>query len=418
VKKSSSHFVSSLALAMAFALPVHGQALTLEEALRIGESQSPRLAAQRHALSAADEQTQRAGELPDPKLRLGIENLPVSGADRFRYDRDFMTSRAVGFSQEFPNAEKRSARSARAQRARDVERSMLFSQRAMLQRDIAVAWLDAHFAERSRTTLNRLVERLGVQAETVSAGIARGKQGPAESFMLRGAVEQARDRVLDQERLVERTRYTLAALLGDDAKRALGTAPDFSQLHHPREALLGQLQDHPHLRVFDVREDLARAEVQLARASKRSDWSLEVGYGHRAPTFDNMLTVMVAIDLPWQAERRQDRDVASRLAELEQARAQREEARRMHEAELRGWLADYDAATRRLERYRTVLVPLAGERAEAALAAYRGARGELSSVLDAQRAITETELMALAVEAERAKAWANLNYLYPHEGVR
>jgi outer membrane protein TolC len=65
-----------------------------------------------------------------------------------------------------------------------------------------------------------------------------------------------------------------------------------------------------------------------------------------------------------------------------------------------------------------VLVPLAGERAEAALAAYRGARGELSSVLDAQRAITETELMALAVEAERAKAWANLNYLYPHEGVR
>jgi outer membrane protein TolC len=116
--------------------------------------------------------------------------------------------------------------------------------------------------------------------------------------MLRGAVEQARDRVLDQERLVERTRYTLAALLGDDAKRALGTAPDFSQLHHPREALLGQLQDHPHLRVFDVREDLARAEVQLARASKRSDWSLEVGYGHRAPTFDNMLTVMVAIDLP------------------------------------------------------------------------------------------------------------------------
>jgi outer membrane protein TolC len=155
--------------------------------------------------------------------------------------------------------------------------------------------------------------------------------------------------------------------------------------------------------------------VELARAEKRSDWSVEVGYGYRAPAFDNMLTVMFAIDLPWQADKRQDRDVAARLAELEKARAQKEDARRAHEADVRGWLADYDAATRRLERYRSVLAPLANDRSEAALAAYRGGRGELSALLEAQRAITETELAALGIETERARAWANLNYLYPHE---
>ena len=124
---------------------------------------------------------------------------------------------------------------------------------------------------------------------------------------------------------------------------------------------------------------------------------------------------MVAIDLPWQAERRQDRDVASRLAEVEQARAMREEARRMHEAEVRGWLADYDTGERRIERYRSLVIPLARDRAEAALAAYRGGRGELQPLLDAQRAVTEAELALLAVESERAKAWAALNYLYLHE---
>ena len=90
----------------------------------------------------------------------------------------------------------------------------------------------------------------------------------------------------------------------------------------------------------------------------------------------------------------------------------------MHEAEVRGWLADYDAASRRLERFRAVLAPLAAERSEAALAAYRGGRAELSAVLEAQRGITETELAAIAIEAERAKAWANLNYLYPHEAAK
>ena len=405
-----------MAGALALAGSAHAQVLGLEEALRIGEGQSPRLEAQRHALRAAEEQTGRAGELPDPKLRLGIENLPVSGPDAFRYDRDSMTMRAIGLMQEFPNSNKRSARSARAERARDVERSMLFSQRSMVQRDIAAAWLDAYFAERSRAALERLVERLAAQSDTVIAGVARGRQSAAESFMLRGAVEQARDKVLDQQRMAERSRYVLAALIGEEAERPLGDPPNLAEFAHPRDGLVARLEEHPELRVLDLRQALARAEVELAKADKRSDWSLEVGYGHRAPAFDNMLTVMFAIDLPWQAERRQDRDVASRLADLERARALKEEARRMHEAEVRGWLADHDAATRRVERFRAVLLPLARERSEAALAAYRGGRGELSAVLEAQRAITETELAALTVEVERGKAWANLNYLYPHEG--
>ena len=414
----SKHSKCWFVLACALAAPAHAQVLTLEEALKVGEAQSPRLAAQRHAISAADEQTGRAAELPDPKLRLGIENLPVSGAERFRYDRDFMTMRQIGFMQEFPSAQKRSARSARAERLRDVERSTLFSQRAVLQRDIAGAWLDAHFAQRARVALERLVERLSAQSETVVAGVASGRQGAADSFMLRGAVEQARDKVLDQERVVARSRHALEALLGEDGRRPLGPLPDLERLAHPRAELLNRLQEHPQLRVLDGRQDLARAEVDLARAGRRSDWSVEVGYGHRGPAFDNMLTVMVAIDLPWRAERRQDRDIASRLAALEQVRAQKEEARRMHEAEVRGWLADYDAATRRLERYRTILLPLAGERSEAALAAYRGGRGELAAVLEAQRAIAETEIAVIGIDVERARAWANLNYLYPHEAAR
>ena len=416
LNKHLTHWLITCALA----LPVsaHAQVLTLDEALSLGEVQSPRLEAQRHALRAAEEQTGRAGELPDPKLRLGIENLPVSGPDAFRYDRDSMTMRAIGLVQEFPNSGKRSARSARAERARDVERSMLFSQRSMVQRDIAAAWLEAYFAERSRVALERLVERLAAQSDTVVAGVARGRQSAAESLMLRGAVEQARDKVLDQNRMLARSRNVLAARIGEDAKRPLGEPPNLAEFSHPRDGLVNRLEEHPELRVLDLQQTLARAEVELARASKSSDWSLEVGYGHRAPAFDNMLTVMVAVDLPWRGERRQDRDVASRLAELERARALKEEARRMHEVEVRGWLADHDAATQRIQRFHSILLPLARERSEAALAAYRGGRGELSAVLDAQRAITETELAALGIEAERAKAWANLNYLYPHEAAK
>jgi outer membrane protein TolC len=402
--------VVCLALA---ASPAAGQPLSLEEALRSGEAQSPRLAAQRHMVDSTRQQVGRVGELPDPKLRLGIENLPVTGPDAFRYDRDFMTMRQIGLVQEFPSSAKREARNLRAERMRDVEGTNLAAQRRQLQRDIAAAWLEVHYAEAARDALQRLARQFRLQVDAVPSGLARGRQTAAESFVLRLAFEQANDRVIEQERMVARARIALATWLAAEAERPLAAPPDMARFALRGEELVARLEELPELRTFDQREQLARAEVDLARSEKSSDWMLEVGYGYRRPNFDNMLTVMVAIDLPWRAERRQDRDIASRLAEAEQARAMREEARRLLQAQVRNWLADYDTAQRRIERFEKVLLPLAHDRRSAALAAYQGARGELGAVLEAERAVTETELGRIQALAERGKAWANLNHLYP-----
>jgi len=408
-----------LGAAVAFvALQATAQTLSLEEAQRSGEAQSPRLAAQRAMLSSAGHQAARAAELPDPKLRFGIENLPITGADRYRYDRDFMTMRSIGWMQEFPNSGKRAARGARGERVRDVEQATLAAQRAMLDREIALAWFDLHFAERTQGALEALVRSFAAQADAVAAGVVRGRSSAADGFMLRSALEQTRDRVIEQERMTRRARIALAAFVGGEAKRPLGAPPDTAKLVHGPETLLGRLQEHPQLRVFDQREGLARAEIEMARSMKSPDWSLEVGYGQRRPAFDNMLTVMVAIDLPWQAGRRQDRDIASRHAEADQVRAQREDARRALEAELLSWLADHATAGTRLERFERVLLPLARQRVEAALAVYQGGRGELAGVLEANRALVETELARIGSQAEQARAWSNLSYQYPHEAVK
>jgi outer membrane protein TolC len=403
-------------VALAFgAATSFAQSLSLEEALRAGEVQSPRLAAQRHMLTSTEAQVGRAGELPDPKLKLGIENLPITGPDAWRYGRDSMTMGQIGLAQEFPNSAKRSALYQRAERMRDVESANLMAQRAALQREIALAWLEVHFAERVRAALERLARQLQLHSETVTAAVSRGRQSAADALMLRLAFEQANDRLIDQERMAARSRIMLASFIGEEARRPLGDPPDTARFDHPREHLVERLAEHPQLRVVDQRESVSRAEVELARSTRRSDWMLEVGYGQRRPYFDNMFTVMISFDLPLRTAQRQDRDIASKLAEVEQARAMREDALRVHMAEVRGWLADFDAAGRRIERFEHVLLPLARDRRSAALAAYRGGRGELGGVLEAERAVTENDLAWVQALAERAKAWANLNYLYSRE---
>src|SRR5437867_9838698 len=342
--------------------------LPFAEALKIGEKISPRLAAQGAALAAATELVPRASELPDPKLRIGVDNLPVNGADRFRYDADFMTMRKIGLMQDFPNAEKRKLRGERAALERDVESANLAAQRAGLRREIALAWLELYFAQQARAPLVELVGELQLQLDTVSAAIAAGRQNTADALALRGAEVAAQDRVIEQDRTIERARYALAAWLRDEASRPLANPPDTSVFDHPPAALLANLHEHPEQRIYAEREALARTDVALAANSKKSDWSLEVAYGQRGPAFSNMISVMVSIDLPWEAEKRQDRDLSAKRLLAEQAQAQAEEARRMHEAELQGFYADWQTAGVRTERVEKLLLQLARERVAAALA--------------------------------------------------
>jgi outer membrane protein TolC len=397
------------------ALAADSGPLSLAEALKIGERASPRLAAQGAALAAAEELVPRAGQLPDPKLRFGIDNLPVSGPDRFQYNTDSMTMRRIGLMQEFPNGEKRRLRESRAARERDVEAASLAAQRAGVQREVALAWLELYYARQARGPLTDLAKELQLQLDTISAAISAGRQTTGDALALRSAVEAAQDRIIEQDRAVERARFALAAWLPSDAARPLADPPDASRFERAPAALLADLRQHPDQKVYAEREALARTDLALAASAKKLDWSVELLYGQRAPAYDNMITLMVSVDLPWEAEKRQDRDAAAKRLLAEQAGAQAEEARRTLEAELQGTYADWQTAGVRVERFEKLLLPLARERVAAALATYRGGRGELATVLEARRAETETRIGFLLTQLERARSWAKLNFLLPNE---
>src|SRR5688572_18461397 len=121
----------------------HGaDGLSLTDAQRIAADRSRQMAAQDRAVFASREMSVAAGQLPDPTLKAGIENLPVNGADAFSLTRDFMTMRRIGVMQEFTRAEKRQLRAERFER--EAERSLAekSASLATLQRDTALAWLD------------------------------------------------------------------------------------------------------------------------------------------------------------------------------------------------------------------------------------------------------------------------------------
>ena len=161
------------------------------------------------------------------------------------------------------------------------------------------------------------------------------------------------------------------------------------------------------------KEDIAAAEVRVAQANKKADWSVELMYSQRGPAYSNMISVGVSVPLQWDRTNRQDRELASKLAMLDQARAEREDMLRAHIAELRAMIAEWENDRERSARYERELLSLASERTEAAVGAYRGAKASISDVLLARRNEIDVRMQALQLERDTARLWAQLNFLLP-----
>ncbi len=89
---------------------VHAEPLSFRTALELAEQNAPELGAQAAALAATRAAAAAAGRLPDPRLLLGVDNVPTSGTEQWSLDRDFMTMQKIGVMQDIPNARKRGRR--------------------------------------------------------------------------------------------------------------------------------------------------------------------------------------------------------------------------------------------------------------------------------------------------------------------
>ena len=411
------HWACLLALGLAFAHvgSYAQQALSLDRALQLAQSRSRQLTAQDAAATASRDMALAAGQLPDPTLKFGVNNLPINGEDRFSLTRDFMTMRSVGVMQEITRGDKLKARSARFNREAEAAEASRAVALANLRRDTAMAWLDRYYQERMLDVLRTQRIEAGLQIEAAEAAYRGGRGTQADVFAARSMVAQMNDRIRQTEKQIGTAKIKLARWVGDDAAQALGTPPSLESVHLDLASLESQLAHHPQIALMAKQEEVARADANIAQSNKRADWTVELMLSQRGPAYSNMVSVNVSVPLQWDQKNRQDRELSAKLAIAEQMRAQREEATREHVADTRMWLQEWQSNRERLAQYDSALIPLAAERTRAAIAAYRGGSGPLTAVLEARRMAIDTQMDRLRLAMETAALWAQLEYLIPAE---
>jgi outer membrane protein TolC len=407
--------IARAACLIALAAPAWAQPLlSLPEAQRIAVDRSQQLAAQDAAAASVREMTVSAGQLPDPVLKLGVQNLPINGPDRFSLTRDFMTMRSIGVMQEFTRSDKRRLRAERLQRDGERIQAERTEATANVQRDTALAWIERHYAEAMVALLRRQLQEAQLEVQGAEIAYRSGRGTQAEFFGARAAAVNLQDKLRQTERQAQAATLTLARWVGPDAaKRPLAGAVDWRQTEATGLVSEEHFRHLPHLAVLAAQVHAAETEVRLAQANKRSDWTVEAMYSQRGSSYSNMVSIGVSIPLQIDRANRQDREVAAKVAALAEARAKFEDALRMHESEVRVLLNDWQAGKDRIEQLNAQLLPAARLRTEAALTAYQTARGPLTAVLAARREEVDARMQVLNLEMETARLWAQLTYLIP-----
>jgi outer membrane protein, heavy metal efflux system len=386
------------------------QPLTFERALSLAEQSAPENLARTAQVESAQQAVGPADALPDPKLILGIDNLPIEGPDRYTLNRDFMTMRRIGFMQEVPNGDKRLARrhlaEAGAVRAEAEQRAMQLE----IKRQTALSWLDVYFAERSVTLFDQLDRQVETLRSTVQSLIAGGNAQPGELLEADQEALALQDRRDELDRDVAIARAKLRRWIGNEADQPLlGEVPTLGlELSHPRQ----RMALHPEVRAASARVGEATAELDEAIAEKTPDWGVELAYNNRDNQFGDMVMVQFTFDLPLFVGTRQGPKISAKQQSVSQMEAEQEVLLRARQADLESGLAELEQLRRTLARTENTLIPLASKRADLELAAYQAGNSRLATVIATRRELIEAQLRRIEQQRKLSQLSASLYYAY------
>jgi len=394
---------------------VQAQSWTLAQTLTEAQRYSAELSASRNEAQALDMMADSATQLPDPKLKFGIENVPVQGSNDQRFTREGMTMQRIGIMQSYVSAEKRERKSQTLQaQARGVE-AKSEAIRAALQRDTAQAWLDLALSKRALTTAKNLVSETERQQGVQKASVGAGSASPDSVLSLQMTLSAMRDKVTLASRDVQVAQSRLFQLTGQAITDVQGPLPRYQRLPADEKTLEEAIVRHPEVEAAQRESETAKARSAQSAIAAIPDVDVEVFYAHRAEGYDDMAGVMFTVDLPLFQSRRQDKDYAAEASRSMQAVDQLTLIQREHVAQVQSLVAQYQAAQTLWQRQRDDLLPLQHQRLAVLAAQYRSGQSELPALLEARRSVLDTELAANQAEREMARTWAAIQWLIPQD---
>ena len=403
--------IALLALPFAHASAQHDIPLTIAEAEKLALASEPGQQALRARAAALEEQAVVAGALPDPMLRVGLNNYPIESGG---FTTEGMTNVGAVYRQAFPRGDTRSLSNRRFTRLAEAQMQEADARGDDVLAATRIAWLDLYYWSKARELVRESRPFFDDLATITRSLYAVGRRNQQD--VLRAELELSRldDRLIDIERQQLRARAQLREWIGEDAgRRVAGKLPRWDDAP-PLEDLIAALREHPALQAADARIAAQDTGVEIAEQRSKPGWALDVGYSYRngsLPSGDprsDFVTVGVTVDLPFFRKKSVDSTLSAAMQERSAARADKQRMQRSLESRLAAEYARWQELSRRLALYEERILVQANDHAQASLLAYQNDRGDFADVMRGYIDDLNTRIDYVRLNVEREQAYAVL----------
>lgn len=354
------------------------------------------------------------GQLPDPKIKLGIMNMPVNSFDR---GQEPMTQLQVGIQQSFPRGRTLHYKSLQTMDIADVDEAKALDRGKKVLRSLRNSYLDVYLNVKTESILEQNRDLFTQMLDITQRQYAVGRDNQHD--VLRAQLELALidDRIAEIVGEKEIAMAELAKWIGfDQAQRPLPqTFPELAPISS-LEQIVSELPSHPLIQIEDALVKANDKNVNIAEEQYKPGWMLDFTYGERTgnnpdgSSRDDFASAMIMMDLPIFTDKRQDKRLAASKLEHIASRFARSdrllELKRQVEKEHANWVRQ----GKRFELYETRAVVDAAQNSESTLKAYQNDLTDFTTLMRARLTELNTQLDMLKIRINRTKSQANLLY--------
>jgi outer membrane protein TolC len=405
-------FVATLLLSVADTIAADN--LTIQEAGQLALNNDYTLRAINARSESMSELSVATGKLPDPQLKLGFANLPT---DTFNFSQEPMTQAVIGVRQMFPRGQTRSLNSARINESVAGKNAEAEDRKQQILLAVREEYTRIYLHQERERILRQSLVVFADLAEITRDYYASGRAHQQDVVQAQLELSRVQERLAGIKQQEDQARARLAERIGENAYRKLDAQwPQIDQ-PEPAQRIIAGLADHPRLRTWEHEIAKSRTSEEIARQAYKPGFAVDLAYGGRGgqnPDGTNrsdFLSVFVTMDIPLFTNNRQDRVLASSIADTSATQYTRDNIYRAMKARVEEHSATLLHERERLGLYEDMLLPQAEFNAETAFEDYQDAVDDLTTLMRARIGEYELKLSYAALRADEIITRARLLYL-------
>ncbi|MEW6995555.1 TolC family protein [Colwelliaceae bacterium MEBiC 14330] len=415
---------------------------SFKQTIATAQHNDPWLSGNKYQQQAKESLSRAAKTMPDPKMSIGIANLPTNGFD---FSQEAMTQVKVGITQMFPRGDSLALHNQQLRIESEAYPLQRQDRKAKVAVTVGTLWLDAYQVQQSISLIEQNRSLFEQLADVAQANYSSALGKTRQQDIVRAQLELTRlddrlDRLAQQQNayLGQLSQWlsnafsdysdsvTLQEVSQLDAIKLQKKLPQldllaselvYSNTAIPVSVLAENFAMHPAVLAIDKKIAASKTGISLAEQQYQPEWGVNASYGYRdddpvGNSRADFFSLGISFDLPLFNENRQDMTVKSAISNSEAIKTEKVLL-------LRQLLAAFSSAKARLLRinkrktlYQTKLLPQIHDQAEAALTAYTNDDGDFAEVVRSRIAVLNAEIEQLKILVEKQKLILSLNYLF------